>query len=161
MFPNIQPQPPLVQLKAIPSHPTASYLGKRPIPTSTTFFHTVVESSKVSLKHPLLPDWIIPVPSVTPHKTCAPDPSSASLPFTGHVPGPWCLSCSEGPRTEHSTWGVASAGLSTGGWSPPCSCWLRYFWYKPGCHWPWPPGNTAGSWGRARVWLLMLWRSLK
>jgi len=39
----------------------------------------------------------------------------------------------------HSTSNVASPVLSTEGWSPPCSCWLRYFWYKPRCHWPfWP-----------------------
>jgi len=29
---------------------------------------------------------------------------------------------------------------------PPCSCWQRYFWYKPGFHWPsWLPGHTACS----------------
>ncbi|KAK4828177.1 hypothetical protein QYF61_024426, partial [Mycteria americana] len=35
-------------------------------------------------------------------KTCAPDPSPASLPFSGHAPAPQCPSCSEGPKTEHS-----------------------------------------------------------
>ena len=33
-FPNIQPEPPAVQLKAIPSHPIAVTWAQRPIPTS-------------------------------------------------------------------------------------------------------------------------------
>jgi len=43
------------------------------------------------------------VPSATPHKMCAPDPSSAPLPFFGHYPGPQCLSCCKWPKTEPST----------------------------------------------------------
>jgi len=71
---------------------------------------------------------------------------SALLPFSGHAPGPQFLSCTEEPKTEHSTRGVASPVLSIEGWSPPCCCWLHHFWYKPGCWWPsWPPGHTAGS----------------
>jgi len=78
--------------------------------------------------------------------TCSLDPSPASLPFSGHAPAPPCLSCSEGPKAEHSTPGVASQVPSTGAWSPPCSCWPHYSWDKPGCCWPsWPPGHTAGS----------------
>ena len=51
-----------------------------------------------------------------------------------------------GPKTEHSTRGAASPMLSTGTWSPPCSCWPHCSWSKPGCCWPsWPPGHTAGS----------------
>ncbi|KAK4813146.1 hypothetical protein QYF61_013111 [Mycteria americana] len=49
-------------------------------------------------------------PSAAPHKTCAPDPSSASLPFSGHALAPQCLSCIEGPKTEHSIRGAASPG---------------------------------------------------
>ena len=52
-------------------------------------------------------------PSAAPHKTCAPYPSPASLSFSGHYPGPWFLSCSEGPKTEHSTWVAASPVLNT------------------------------------------------
>ncbi|KAK4824165.1 hypothetical protein QYF61_011292, partial [Mycteria americana] len=39
--------------------------------------------------------------SAAPHKTSAVDPSPASLPFSGLAPAPQCLSCSEGPKTEH------------------------------------------------------------
>ena len=48
-----------------------------------------------------------------PLKTCAPDPSSALLPFSGYTPGPQCLFCSEGPKTEHSARGAATPVLST------------------------------------------------
>jgi len=44
------------------------------------------------------------------------------MPFSGHTPGPQCLSCNEGPKTEHSARGAASPVLSTEGRSPPCSC---------------------------------------
>ena len=49
------------------------------------------------------------------------------LPFSEHGPWPWYLSCTEGPKTGHSSQGVASPGLSTGEWSPPSSCWLHFF----------------------------------
>ena len=88
----------------------------------------------------------MPTPSAAPHKTCAPGPSPVSLPFSGHIPGPQCLSCSEGPKTGHSTRGAASPVLSTGGQLLPCSFWQHCFSCKPGCHWPsWTPGHTAGS----------------
>jgi len=54
-------------------------------------------------------------------------------PFSGHSPGPRCLSCSERPRTEHNTWGAASARLSTEGWQiePPFHC---SFYPSHGCN---------------------------
>ena len=86
------------------------------------------------------------VPTVAPRKTCSLDPSPASLPFSGHTPAPQCPSCSEGPKTEHSTRGAASPVLSTGAPSLPYSLWPHYSWSKSGCHWPsWPHGHTAGS----------------
>ena len=60
------------------------------------------------------PDCTIPLPSATPHKTCAPRPFSASLLFSGHAPGSWYLSWSEEPKTEHSSQGAPSPVLSTG-----------------------------------------------
>ena len=54
-FPNIQPEPPLMQLEIIPSHPIASYAGE-----VTNTHHAsaspqvVVESNKVSPEPPLL-----------------------------------------------------------------------------------------------------------
>jgi len=39
---------------------------------------------------------------------------TASLPFSGHAPEPQCLSCGEGPKTEHRTDSTASPELNTG-----------------------------------------------
>ena len=47
--------------------------------------------------------------------TCAPGPSPASLPFSGHSLWPRCLTRSKRPNTEQSTRVVASPVLSTGG----------------------------------------------
>ena len=51
------------------------------------------------------------------------DPSPASLLFSGQALATQCLSCSEGPKTEHSTRGAASPVLSAGTRSPPWWCW--------------------------------------
>ena len=103
-----------LKLDAVLSCPIASYLREEAYPhLITTSFHVVVESDKVSLI--LLVSRLISVPSATPHKICVPNPSWSLLPFSGYSPGLWCLSCSEGPKTEHSDWGAASPELSTGG----------------------------------------------
>ena len=96
IFPNIQSKPHLAQLEAISSHHITCYLAKG---TDTYYFQVAVESNKVSPQPPFL--QTTPVPSATPHKTCSPDPSPASLLFFGHTPAPQCCSCSEGPKTEH------------------------------------------------------------
>jgi len=50
-----QPEPPLVQLEAILSHPIASYAGEEVNPhLTTTSFQAAVESDKVSPEPPLL-----------------------------------------------------------------------------------------------------------
>ncbi|KAK4823572.1 hypothetical protein QYF61_003576 [Mycteria americana] len=55
IFPNIQPEPPLVQLEAISSCPIASYLGEETnTHLSTTSFQVVTESNKVSPQPPFL-----------------------------------------------------------------------------------------------------------
>jgi len=122
IIPNIQSRPPPMQLEAIASHPISCYLGEETnTHLTTTSFQVVVESSKVSPKSPLLqikqPQF--PEPLL---KTCALDPSTALLPFSGHAPAPQCLSCSEGPKTKHSTPGTTSPVLSTGARSRPYSC---------------------------------------
>ena len=97
IFPNIQPEPPLTQLEATPSGPIASYTGEESDPhLTTTSFQEAVESSKVSPK-PFLQTKQTSSLTVTPY-TCAP----ALLPFYEHTPRPQCLSCNEGPKTEHS-----------------------------------------------------------
>ena len=54
VFPNIQPEPPLAQLEAIPSHPIASYLGEEADPCLTTTSFQAVVDSNVSPEPPLL-----------------------------------------------------------------------------------------------------------
>ncbi|KAK4827716.1 hypothetical protein QYF61_021016 [Mycteria americana] len=85
-FPNVQSKPPLAQLEAISSRPITCYLGEETDPHLAT----------------------------TSFQTRALDPSPASLPFSGHAPAPQCLSCSEGPKTEHRIRGAASPVPSTG-----------------------------------------------
>ena len=50
--------------------------------------------------------------SCSPQDLCS-RPLSASLPFSGHAPGPQCLSCRRELGTERSTQDVASLGLIT------------------------------------------------
>lgn len=57
-------------------------------------------------------------PSAASHKTCVADPLLALFPFSGHAPGLQFFSCSEGPKPEHSNWGVASPVPSTERQSP-------------------------------------------
>lgn len=52
---------------------------------------------------PFSSDYTTPLPSSTPHKTCSPDSSPVSLPFSGHTPTSYCPSCIEGPKTEPLT----------------------------------------------------------
>ena len=74
---------------------------------ATTFFQVVVESDKVSPQSPLLQAKLFDSSLNHSHMTCSPDPSPASLPFSGHAPATQCPSCTEGPKTEHSIQGVA------------------------------------------------------
>ena len=54
-FPNIQPEPPLVQLKAFPSCPIASYVGEEADPHhATTSFLVAIVRKRVSLEAALL-----------------------------------------------------------------------------------------------------------
>jgi len=66
---------------------------------ATTSFQADVESSKVSPEPS--PDWTIPVPSVTPHQTCAPGSSQLHCPSLGTLQ---CPSCSEWPNTVLEAW---------------------------------------------------------
>ena len=90
IFPNIQLEYPLAQFKAIPSHPVA---GRRGQPL---FCHNLPSGScRGQQDFPRAsssPDWTIPAPSADPRNTCAPEPFTASLPFSGHALGPQCLS---------------------------------------------------------------------
>jgi len=64
ILPNIQTDPPLTQLEAIPSSPVISYLKEvANLHLTTASFQVVVENDKVS-----------PLPSDTPDRACAPDP---------------------------------------------------------------------------------------
>jgi len=119
-----EPEIPLVQLEAIPSSLITSYTTEEADPNlSTTSFRVVIVINKVSPEPPLLQPEQSQLPQPLLVKACAPDPSPASLPFSGRSTMPQCLSCSERPETEHSTQGTASPVLSTGGQLLPCSCW--------------------------------------
>ena len=52
IFPVFQPESPLAQLKAIPSRPITSDVGKKVDPPA--FFQVVVESDRVLFEPPLL-----------------------------------------------------------------------------------------------------------
>jgi len=53
-FPNIQPEPPLVQLEAFPSSFITGYAGEEAEPhLSTTFLQAVVDCDKISPEPPL------------------------------------------------------------------------------------------------------------
>jgi len=55
IFPNIQSEPPLMQLEAIASRPITSYLGEGTNSClTTTSFQVVLESNKVPPQLPLL-----------------------------------------------------------------------------------------------------------
>ena len=74
MFPNIQPQPP--QSQSFPL--ILSLLPRRrgrPPPHHSLFSGSCREPSGLSWASS--PDWTIPAPTATPHKSCAPDPHSS------------------------------------------------------------------------------------
>jgi len=81
IFPNIQPEPALVQLKAIASHPIARYVGEEADPHPATIsYQGVVESNKVSPDSSLLQIKKLQFPQPllirlvlqTPHQLCCP-----------------------------------------------------------------------------------------
>ena len=74
----------------------------------------VVECNEVSPEPPLLQTKQSQLPQLLLIRIVLQTPHQFFLPFSGHIPAPQCLSCSEGPRTEHSTQSVASPVLSTG-----------------------------------------------
>ena len=119
----------LVQLEAIIFHPITSYLGGVTDPhLATTSFQIVVESSKISPEPP--PDYTILAPSAIPRRTCASDPSPASLSFSEHTKGLRVFLVVRGPQTN-----IVLKQQPHHSWCSPCSCLLHYFWYKPGCPW--------------------------
>ena len=81
VFPNIQPEPPLEHLEAIPSCPMTIYTREEADPQlTTTSLQVVIESNKVSPEPPLLQteqsqllqlQFIRPVLQ-TPHQLCCP-----------------------------------------------------------------------------------------
>jgi len=109
IFPNIQPEPPLAQLGAVLSHPIVSYVGEEADTHHTaSSFQVTVESDEVSPEPPLPQAEQSQFPQLFPHQSLCSRPLTAPLPFSRQTMGPQCLSCSGGPKSEHSTWGVAS-----------------------------------------------------
>jgi len=96
IFLNSQLGPCLGQLEAIPSSPNTNETGEEAdFHLATTSFQVAVESNKVSPKPSLLHTKQSQFPQLLPVR-----PFTASLPFSGHIPGPPCLPCSEGPKTS-------------------------------------------------------------
>ena len=114
IVPNTQTEPSLAHLEAIPSCLIVSYVQKEAGPHfAATSFQVVVESNKVSPEPPLLQTEQSQLPRLFLIRLVL--PSSASLPFSGHVPGPQCLPCSKEPKAEHSTQDASSPELNTEG----------------------------------------------
>ena len=81
MFPNIQPECPLVRLETIPSSPIASYMGEEANShLATTSLQGVLEGYKVSPEPPRLQTKQFQLPQLlliravlqTPHQLCCP-----------------------------------------------------------------------------------------
>jgi len=104
VLPNIQPEPPVAQFEAIPSSPITGYMREEADPhLTTTSLQEVAESSKVSSEPPLLQTEPFHLPQLLPIRLVLQTPLWGTLLiFSGHAPGPRCLSCSEEPKTEHS-----------------------------------------------------------
>ena len=100
-LPHIQRGALLVQLEAIPSHPITVAWEKRLTPTSLqpSFrqLYGVVRPLLSLLQMELSQVTVLLLMGLLSR------PFPALLPFQGHTAGPPCFSCSEGPRTEHSS----------------------------------------------------------
>jgi len=151
IYPNIQPESPWHNLKPLPLILSPGEEANTHL--TTTSFQAVIESNKVSPEPPLLQNEQSQLPQSFPIRPVLQIFHSFIAPTLNMLQ---CLSAFlvvRGPK--HSIWGAASPVPSTGGQSPPCSYWLHYICYKPGCHWPsWPPGHTAGSCS-ASCWLII------
>ena len=95
-------------------------------PPHCNFLSESCREWRVSPEPPLLPTEQSQLPQLLPIRLVLQTPhSSVAILWTRFRA---CLPCSEWPKIEHNIWGTASPVLSTEGQSPPCSCWLHYFW---------------------------------
>jgi len=103
------------QLKAITSLSIIVTWKKMllPLPVATTSFQ-VIQSDKVSPEPP--PHWAIPVPSATPHKTCAPHPSQLRCPSLEVLQGLSVFLVVRGPKQS------SRCGLTTAEYRVYCCC---------------------------------------
>ena len=143
ILPDIQPEPPLAQLEAIPFHSIAVALEKRPIPTSPQPPFRELQRAIMSPPRLLFYDWTILAPPVTPHKTCAPGPSQLLHASLNTLQG--LLPVVRSPKLNtvlevqpHQSWVMSTISSLL--------LLVHYFWYKPGCHClSWQPGHTANT----------------
>ena len=103
IFPNIQSKPPPMWLEIVSSYPLTCLLGEETnTHHATTSFQVVVENCEISAELPSLHSrqtWFslpLLIRLVLLH------PSPASLLIFGHCIALQCLSCSEGPKNEHT-----------------------------------------------------------
>jgi len=134
IFPNIQPECPLIWLKTITSCAIASYAGEENDPRiPTTSFQTVVDSNKVSPEPHLLWTKQSQFPQLLPIRSVLHTPHSFVVLLWTHSRTSVFLVV-RGPKLNTTL--DTLPGLSTEEWLPPKSWWLCSFWYKSGCHWP-------------------------
>ncbi|RMC00179.1 hypothetical protein DUI87_22781 [Hirundo rustica rustica] len=138
-LPDGQPEPPLAQLEAMSSFLIIWYLGEEAnshlVMLSGSCDKVLPQPSLFWAKYPHLPPPLL--------TGCLLDSSPALLSFSGLTSAPQCPSCSEGPKTGHSTRGVASPVQVDNPCSGPAGCTIA----DPGQDLTVPLGylGTAGS----------------
>ena len=123
IFPNIQPEPPLVQLEAIPSHHIGSYQGEEANPhLTTTFLQEVVEGNKVPPDPPLLQTKQSQFSQLLPTGLVLDTLHQLPFPFLGIIQGLWNVpvpktvkvSCPlqksrvQQPMVQHYSWDITN-----------------------------------------------------
>jgi len=107
ILPHIQPEPSLVQLKAITSHCITNYLGKEANShLVTTSFQVALESDKVSPEPPLLQTKQSQFPQLFLIRLVCQTPYELHCPSSNTFQGLSISLVLEGPKTEHSTKGL-------------------------------------------------------
>ena len=99
-FPNIQTEPPLVQLKAIPSSPIAVTREKRPITHCPNLLSGSCRELQDLPRASSYPVLQIPVPSATLRKTCAPNPPQLHCSFLDMLQSSCLTELWRSPGTE-------------------------------------------------------------
>ena len=156
IFPNIQPEPPLAQLEAIPSHPVSSYTGKEAdLYLITISFHIVIEGNKVSPESPLLQTEQSQFPQPLPIRLVLQTHSSTSTSFLQWRAQNWTWSLRFGLISAEYSRTITSLLLATlflkqymmplallATWA---HCWLCLVEHQPTPPDPFPPHSLSAT----------------